>query len=161
MTLQLKKGVIHSMLGASLLAAASLAMADAGKAPIQLTDAQMDRIVAGNEYIFTFTLPASDSTEWFQGYSTKPAKSPGGQGTSSITTSATVISVTLSCPSEGGQGGRHSCVTGKLDDLTYANLLDKLTPTTKVVSTTTTSTVSTTGPGRSPSLKIFTNQGRM
>ena len=118
-----ESAVIRSMVGASLLLAGSLAIADTGKAPIQLTDAQMDRIVAG-----------SSVTTYYQGYSTNVVEGDG-PGVSSIT-----VTTTGGCPANALQG----C------EKRNENAIKPLV-----------TTITTTGPGKSPSDRIFANQGRI
>ncbi len=145
-----ESAVIRSMVGASLLLAGSLAIADTGKAPIQLTDAQMDRVVAGA--IFTLDLGLTTSTVYYQGYSTKVVDE-AGPGTSSIITT-TSTTVTLDCPGANS----NSCFKSDAE----RGSLDNLNPKTDVLGTDTKIlSITTTGPGRSPSNKIFTNQGRI
>jgi hypothetical protein len=153
--------LVSSMLAAGLLGAGSAAIAQPSKAPIRLTDAQMDQIVAGthgstpHSYFEQSTGDPQVSTQWFRGYSTKEVSGPG-PGTSSIestTVTTTTISGTLLCT-----GAYNSCFTGSTLDL---NNLNGHTVNNTITTVTPQTTTTTTGPGQSPSGKIFQNQGRI
>jgi hypothetical protein len=60
-----------------------------------------------NNYPKGWTSTTTTSTQVFQGYSTQPAKSPNGQGTSSITTTTT----TIGPKGEGGKNNPHALST--------------------------------------------------
>jgi len=75
-----KKNYVLTLALTGLLGATgSAAAGEAVKAPIRLTDAQMEKVVAG----------ATVDTVVYQGYSSQPQHSPNGQGTSSVTTETT------------------------------------------------------------------------
>jgi hypothetical protein len=129
--------LVSSMLAAGLLGAGSAAIAQPSKAPVRLTDAQMDQIVAGGTFTDTYT-DTSTTVQWFHGYSNNPAPE-GAPGTSSVeTTTTTTYERTMDCPG----GNISSCYTG-----------NGLNPNTQVLSTTVLSSSSTsvllTGPGKS------------
>lgn len=66
----IQKAYVLSIAVAGLLGAATSVLAnDAVKAPIRLTDAKMERIVAGATFI------ENEQTSVFQGYSTQDRKS--------------------------------------------------------------------------------------
>jgi len=118
------------------LLAAGAVFADSG--PIRLTDAQMDEVVAGDQ--FQDQIVSVDvQTGWFHGYSSNPAAA-GGPGTSEqqVTTTTTTTRI-LNCPG----GSINSCYVGNEQDLN---------PNTTVVSSSSSSTVQReylSGPGQS------------
>lgn len=129
-----KKNLLVVMAAAGLLGAAGSALADGAKAPIRLSDALMDQIVAGA--IFTDTITTT-TQGWVHGYSNTPA-APNARGASLVETTTTSLR-TMDCPG----GNINSC---------YAPGQETgLTPETQVLSVTPLSSSSTflSGPGRS------------
>jgi hypothetical protein len=150
-----RKSLVLSVALAGILGAAGSALADSAvKAPIRLTDAQMDRIVAGADFPWSTT--TNSTTQVFQGYSTQPQHSPNGQGTSSIITTSTTTT-TLRCTG----ASINSCFTGQTPAAGTPVDQLSLNPQTEVITVTSNPVITTTGPGKSPSLKIFMNQGRL
>jgi hypothetical protein len=115
------KQLVAGFAAAATFAVSASAMAGG---PIRLTDAQMDRVVAGA----TFELDPVVTTESYYGYSNNIAPE-GAPGTSSVETTTTT---TLDCP-----GAFSSCYTGT----------GALNPNTTLTIETTTETLS--GPGAS------------
>jgi hypothetical protein len=128
------KGLASSAALAAMLASGT-ALADG--APIRLTDAQMDQVVAGG--IFTDTVVDTVvTTDYYHGYSSNLAAGPGPGTSEQETTTTTTTTRTLDCPG----GSINSCYTSS----------PNLNPNTDILSTSTstqTSTVLLSGPGQS------------
>jgi hypothetical protein len=141
------KTILSTMLAAGLVGAGGAVIAEPAKATIRLTDAQMDQVVAGHHFNesnvpegWTFTDSTSGgTTTYYRGYSTKELDGPpeNGKGWSSITTGGTTIR-THHPQGDGGLNNPH---------VFSVNIGAGGT--------------TTSGPGNSPSDKIFEKQGRL
>ncbi len=139
------KGLVLVIAAAGFLGVAGSVLADdAAKAPIRLTDAQMDQVVAAGVFEDTIKTETT-TTEYFRGYSNKTASGPG-PGTSSAEVTTTITTVrTLDCPG----ADQNSCYSGQADGL------NPQTDVLSSVSTTETSKAFLSGPGRSFDHRAF------
>jgi len=128
------KNIVVAMLATGVFAAAGPSVAGStAQGPIQLTDAQMDLVVAGSSWTDTYTI---DTIQWFFGYS-HVSSAPGSPGSSQVLTTDTYTR-------------EMTCVGGSVNSCYAPEHPTGLNPNTVVTSDTLTSTTSTilSGPGQ-------------